>query len=296
MAISLSDLSAQLATTVASLAPSVVRVKGRHHGVSTGVVFDDGLVVTTHHGLRRTRDIPVLLHGGQEAVATVIGRDPTTDLALLRVDGVKLQVPPWHDAEDLAVGHLVLALGRPGQGIRALWGIVGARGDAWETSLGGKIDRYIDVDATLRWGFSGGPLVDAEGWVIGINSAALTRGGTSIPTATVQRVVQRLLARGDSKGGFLGIGAHPVALPAEIAEEVGQEQAALVVAVEPDGPAEQAGLLLGDALISVDGKSTRTVAEVAAVLADCKAGQTVTLRVLRAGAVVEIEAKLGERA
>jgi len=142
-------------------------------------------------------------------------------------------------------------------------------------------DRYIDVDATLRWGFTGGPLVDAAGQVIGVNSAALTRGGTSIPTVTVRRIVTRLLARGDSRGGFLGIGAHSVALPAEIAAQVGQDQAALVVSVEPDSPAERAGLLLGDALISVDGRSTRAVAEVAAVLADCRAGQTVILRVLR---------------
>jgi len=295
MATPLSDLSTQLAAAVASLAPSVVQVKGRHHDVSSGVVYTGDLVVTTYHGLAHSHDLPVLLHGDREAAATVVGRDPTTDLALLRVEGGGLQVPPWHDAEDLAVGHLVLALGRPGHGIRALWGVVGARGDAWETALGGRIDRYIDVDATLRWGFTGGPLVDAEGRVIGVNSAALTRGGTSIPTVTVRRVVERLLARGESGGGFLGIGAHPVALPAGVASQVGQEQAALVVAVEPNSPAEKAGVLLGDALISVDGRSTRTVAEVAAVLADCRAGQTVTLQVLRAGTVKQIEAELGKR-
>jgi len=292
----LSDLSHALAAAVARIAPSVVRVKVHQRHVSSGIALAPDLVVTTHHDLGRGGgDVRLLLEDGREATGSIFGRDPATDLALVRVPGADLPVPTWHGTGDLAVGHLVLALGRPTRTIRALWGIVGGLDGPWESALGGRVDRYVDVDASLRWGFAGGPLVDARGRVVGVNSAALTRSGTTVPAETVQRVAERLQARGGGAGGYLGVGATPVALPAAIAEAVGQEQAALVVSVAEASPAHAAGLLLGDTLVAIDGHPTRTVAEVAGVLAGQAPGDTVTLAVLRAGEIIELSATLGAR-
>lgn len=288
----MSDLAAfsdQIASLIAAAAPSVVRIGGHRRRAASGVVRDRNLVVTNHHAVPREGAVPVILHDGSRHDATVIGRDPSVDLALLRLE-VDLPVPPWEEAA-LSVGHLVFALGRTRSSLAAIGGIVGAVGDAWRTPLGGEVDRWIDVDASLRWGFTGGPLLDARGRVVGLNSAALTRGGTTLPTATVARVADRLRQGRQAGGAWLGIGVYPVALPAGS----DQERAALVVAVEPGSPAEAAGLVLGDALLKVDGVQTRSVSEVAAALAPHAPGDEVTLTILRAGEVVEHRATLGQR-
>jgi S1-C subfamily serine protease len=167
----LSTLSADMAATVAALGHSVVQVEGRRHGSASGVVWAaDGLIVTANHVLTRDDDIGVSVGDGKSNQATLVGRDPTTDLALLRIDTKELTPPAWVGAEDLRVGHLVLAIGRPGKTVRATLGIISALGDAWRTPVGGSIERYVQTDALSSPGFSGGPLVTAEGKVVGINT------------------------------------------------------------------------------------------------------------------------------
>ncbi len=292
----LNDLSEALAAAVAAVAASVVRVKPHRRHVSSGVVLAPDRVITTHHDLGgQVEQVPLLLGEGQEVLARVIGRDPATDLALLGVEDGGLSVPTWHDAAALRPGHVVLALGRPNSGIRALFGIVGGVEGPWETALGGRVDRYVDVDATLRWGFAGGPLIDARGRVVGVNSAALTRGGTTVPTETVRRVAEALASNGSTRGAYLGLSATPVTLPSAIAERVGQGQGALVVNVSAGGPAEAAGLHLGDTLLAIAARPTRTVGDVAVALAGLQPGTAADLLVLRAGEILTLSATLGER-
>ena len=215
----LSTLSADLAATVASVGQSTVQVEGRRQGAASGIVWDaEGLVVTANHVLTRDENISVGLGDGKSAEATVVGRDPTTDIALLRLAG-KLQAPAeWIGAENLRVGHLVLALGRPGNTVRAALGIVSALGESWRTAAGGSIDRYLQTDTSSYPGFSGGPLVTVEGTIIGLNTSGLLRDTTvTVPTSTVKKLVDELLKRGRISRGYLGIGIQPARLPAQLA-------------------------------------------------------------------------------
>src|SRR5205807_230237 len=143
------------------------------------------------------------------------------------------------------VGHLVLALGRPGGKVLSTLGIVSAIGEGWRTRGGGDLDSYLQTDVVMYPGFSGGPLVDASGQVIGLNTSGMRGANLTIPVTTVQRVVSALLAHGRVKHGYLGVGAQPVKLPAALAQQLGQETALLLASVEPDSPAEKGGLLLG---------------------------------------------------
>ena len=187
----LSTLSDGLAAAVETAGQSVVRVDARQRMSASGIVWSaDGLIVTAHHVVERDDEITIGLPDGTEATATLVGRDPTTDLALLRAAGANLTPPAWVEDADLRVGQLVLALGRPGNTMQATLGIVSALGESWRTGAGGAIDRYVQTDVTMYAGFSGGPLVDVAGRVAGLNSSALLRGvSPAIPVATLRRVV-----------------------------------------------------------------------------------------------------------
>jgi S1-C subfamily serine protease len=160
----LSDLSDALAATVTNANPSVVRVDARRRLPATGIVWsDDGILVTAHHVVKRSENITVGLADGKEASASLVGRDPTTDVAILRVQASGLGAFTEADKNELSVGHLTLALGRPGKTVQATLGIISALGDSWRTRMGGQIDRYLQTDVVMYPGFSGGPLVNAKG-------------------------------------------------------------------------------------------------------------------------------------
>jgi S1-C subfamily serine protease len=179
------------------------------------------------------------LPDGQTVPATLVGRDQTTDLAVLRVQATSLPVPTWIDAGGLKVGNLALALGRPGQNVRATMGIISALGQSWRTSTGGTLDRYVQSDVTMYPGFSGGAMIDAPGRFLGVNSSALLRGGTTItiPTSTVRHAVETLLTHGRIRRGYLGVGTQPIRLPEGTARQLGQETGLIVVSAEPNSPA-----------------------------------------------------------
>jgi S1-C subfamily serine protease len=229
------DLSNDLAEIVGMTDLAVVRVDARRRLSASGVLWSsDGLIVTTHHVVERADNITVGLPDGQSVAAALVGRDPTTDLAVLRVQSDDFAPPTWAGADALKVGHLVLALGRPAMTVQATLGIVSALGGSWRTRGGGQLDHYLQTDVVMYPGFSGGPLVDASGRVIGINTSALLRGTSlAVPTATVSRVVADLLAHGQVRRGYLGVGTQPARLPARLAEQLGQETGLLLVSVEP---------------------------------------------------------------
>jgi S1-C subfamily serine protease len=293
----LRNLSDDLAATVETAGPGVVRVEARRRLPASGIVWSsDGVVVTAHHVVERDENISVGTAGGETVAAALVGRDPTTDLAVLRVETADLTPPTWAESEGLSVGHLVLGLGRPGRTAQATLGIVSALGEGWRTPAGGRVEPYLQTDLVMYPGFSGGPLVDVAGGVLGLNTSALLRGiSLAVPTPTVRQVVETLLAHGRVRRGYLGVGAQPVRLPADLAEGVGQETGLLLVSVEPDAPADGAGLTLGDTIVALDGQPVRHMDELLALLGGDRVGASVPVGIVRGGQTQELTVTIGER-
>lgn len=290
------DLSNQFAEVVKSAGQSVVRVEGRRRMPASGIVWSaDGLIITASHVVARDEGIRVGLADGTSLDAALVGRDPSTDLAVLRVDAA---LTPLAEAnkQDVAVGNLVLALARPGRSVQAAWGIISALGDSWRTGGGGIIDRYVQTDLVMYPGFSGGPLVGADGSLLGLNTSALARGvSVAAPTLTLARVADTLLAHGRIRRGYLGVSTQRVHLPEALRGTVGQKRGLLVVSVEPDSPAEKGGLTLGDTILSVAGIAVQNHDELLAALSGDKIGTAVPLIILRGGQVQTVDVVVGER-
>jgi S1-C subfamily serine protease len=292
----LQELSNGLAATAETVGASVVRVEARRRLPATGIVWSsDGVVVTAHHVVTEDESIGVGLPDGQTVPATLAGRDPTTDLAVLRAEATDLTPPGWADLESLRVGHLALALGRPGKTVQATLGIVSALGKDWRTPPGGRLDRYLQTDVVMYPGFSGGPLVDVTGQVLGLNTSALLRGiSLTVPVDTLRRVVETLLTHGRVRRGYLGVGIQPVRLPEALSKELGQETGLLLVQVKSGSPAEKGGLLLGDIIVALDGQPIRHHDDLLAYLTGDRVGTAVPLRIVRAGQVQDVTIAIGE--
>lgn len=300
----LSDFSDQLAGVVARIARSTVTVAARPRQSATGILWNAGqetIILTADHVVETEDDITVRLPDGREAKAQLIGRDPGTDLAALRLSGVELgsESVAAEVAEGVKVGHLVLAIGRPGaDGPRVSFGAVSAVDGPRRSWQGSEIEGVIYPDVTFYPGFSGGPLVDLAGRVVGLNSSHLTRANAAaIPVATLRRVATTLLTHGRVKRGYLGVSTQPVPLPQALAQKLGvsQETALLVASVEQGSPAEKAGVLLGDLLVSVGGQPATQVEALRAQLGPDKLGQTVALKLLRGGEPRDVSVTVGER-
>lgn len=289
-------LSDRLQSLVERASPHVVRVDGRRRSPSSGVAWSaDGLVVASHHALDRDDEIEIGLSSGETAAASLVGRDPTTDLAVLRVKGATLAPVEWADPA-LAAGALVLSVSRPGRASRAELGLVARAAGEWRAPTGGKLDRYLEATLALRPGLSGALVLSAAGAPAGVATAGLVRGVAMIvPAATLRRVVKALLAHGEIRRGYLGLASLPVPLPAALRARTGEEVALLVTRVEAGSPAERAGLLLGDAILSFGGETLQDPGELYAFLSEDRIGDALALRVLRAGEVREIAVTVGAR-
>ncbi|MGQ9907246.1 MAG: S1C family serine protease [Candidatus Flexifilum sp.] len=291
-------LSDQLAGALETAGQSIVRVEGRRRQSASGAIWSsDGLIVTAHHVLERDENLRVGLPDGSTVNAQLVGRDPSTDVALLRVGVDGLTPARWAEGNSIRVGHLVMAAARPGERLQAALGIISAIDEAYRTMAGGTIDQYIQADIVMYPGFSGGPLINASGEFIGINSSALARGvSLTIPAAALRRVVDMLLTHGRVRRGYLGISAQAVRLPAAVSAAVGQETGLLLIGVEADSPAERGGLLLGDVIVSLAGDRVRHMDDLMAALSGDRVGRTIPVRVLRGGVVQELSVTIGERA
>lgn len=291
-----SDLSNAMANSVNTASPSVVRVEGRRRLPGTGFVWADGTIITANHVVHHD-EVTVGLADGSAVSAKLIGRDPSTDIALLKVDTPNLVAFTEANKQELGVGHLVLALGRPGKTVQATLGIVSALGDGWRTQTGGLIDRYLQTDVVMYPGFSGGPLVDANGRLVGLNTSALSGGvSVSIPTTTLARVADSLLAHGKVKRGYLGVSTQQARIPEGLREQLGgQKRGLLIVSVETDSPAAQSGLTLGDTIIGIGDMAVYNHDDLLAALSGDRVGTAVPVKILRGGQVQTVDVTVGER-
>lgn len=278
-----------IADLVSRLAPHVVRVDGGHRWGGTGTVWSDDLVVTANHVVERDENVELGLDDGSTVQASVVGRDPQTGIALLRAEKKDLAAPSWRALDGLRVGHFVVSLARPGKTTRASFGIVSTLGGEYRTGHGGTVDRWVEADAHVPPGWSGGLLVDLEGKAIGLQHRGLVRNvAVTVPKITLERVVTELATHGKVRRGFLGVGVHPVRLPESVAKQADAAIGLLVNAVAEGSPAEKGGLHLGDVIVSLDGTAVNHPAVLATVLRG-KVDVEVTLKIVRAGAVSEVK-------
>ena len=290
---SLKDLSKEIEALVEKASQSVVRVDARRGRAGTGIVWDTGLVLTANHVVEQEEDIEVVVDD-KSAKASLVGRDPATDLALLKVDGLSAPAMPRAKVSDLKPGQIVLAIGRPGS-LKATFGTISAVSSSWRGWRGSEIEHLIQTNAPLYPGFSGGPLVDADGRAVGMNSWVFGRGdGRAIAMDVAERVVESLRADGRIKRPYLGIGTQQVPLPDAVKARVNQDSGLLIVAVEPQSPADKAGLMQGDTMVALNGTVTSNLEDLYAGLRKIKVGATQTLKVIRAGELKEIAVTVGE--
>jgi serine protease DegQ len=293
----LSQLSQDISSVVEEAGNAIVRVEARQRMPATGFIWnDEGIVVTSHHVVEQDENIFIGLPDGSTTSAILVGRDPSTDVAVLRADLTGLAPASKADAKGVKVGNLALALGQPGKSVRATLGMVNAIGNSWRTPAGGLVDRYVQAEVTMYPGFSGGPLVDSAGAVIGMNTSGLVRGSAAhIPVETLERVVSTILEHGKVRQAYLGVGTQPVRLQTKASEDAKQETGLLVISMETDGPADKAGLLQGDTIVTLDGEPVRHVDDLLSLLSSDRVGKTVDVAVIRGGTSTKIGVSLGER-
>lgn len=286
----LAALSNDLSSTIERVAPSVVSVEGRRRIGSSGFYVRPHLILTADHSLE-TDDIEVVHAGGVTESATIVGRDASTDLALLRTESAG--TPLSFAADDgLRVGSIALAVARDDDGdLAATMGVISALGAAWRTWHGGEIDRFIRPDLQLYPRFSGSPLIDAAGLVVGMNTDGLSRRQSiTVPGTTIERVVEALVTRGHVAHGYLGVALQAVDLPANF----GSGPAAVIVGVEPESPADRDGLIVGDVVTGVAG-SRSDIEALHAAIASTTIGSLLALDVLRGGTPQKVHVTIAER-
>lgn len=296
MATELLSLSNELADLVAHAAPSVVQVQGRRRPAS-GLVYADGVVLTTVRALGREDGVRVRRHDGTLLEAELAGWDPTTSLALLRVAG--LDAPPLAPAEAPArVGQLAVALARSwSNSVTASAGLVSVIGGPLATGRRRSIDEVIRTSAPMHDGFSGGAFLAPDGRLLGVTTAAAIRGlGVVIPAGIAWRTAATLLEHGSVKRGYLGIAGQPVTLTGAQRTAAGRDGGVLVVNVAGDGPAAAGGVLVGDVILDLEGDAIGSPDDLVDRLLGRRVGQPVRLRVLRGGAVHDLTVVVGERA
>jgi S1-C subfamily serine protease len=276
--------SNELAGAVEHAGGAAVGVNARRRFGSTGVHWRSGLIVTADHTVEVDEDITVTTPDGRTVAATVAGRDPAIDLAILRVDAGALAVAEIA-TETPRVGHIVLAIGR---GPRASWGVISAIGDGGALSL----------DLTLYPGFSGGPLVDARGRVVGITTSGSERHlQLAIPAITVGRMIEELMRRGHLPRAYFGVGTQQVRLNESLRARLGTDQrtAVIIIDMQADSPAARAGLLIGDIIVAFGGARITEPTDLRGVLRPQQVGETLTASVVRGGEPRDVPVTVGER-
>ncbi len=293
----LTDFSNGLAAAVEKGGASTILVDARKRYPASGIAYSEDLVLTADHVVTREENIKILLPDGKTLAATIAGRDPGSDLALLRLSEKALT--PAKTSNSVKVGQLVLALGRPNsEGMQASWGIVTSINGPTRTFRGGLLDEYILTETTPYPGFSGGPLINTEGEVLGLNTSGLTHGSSlTIPVKMAWRIGEALAKHGTVKRGYLGVRTQPVEVPEAARKALKREQnhGLLVLWLEEGGPAEKGGLLVGDILVAISGQPVGDPDDLFSALGGDTVDKAVAVELLRGGRPETIRVTVGER-
>lgn len=295
----LSTVSNQLADAVQAAGAWTVRVQARRGPPASGIALAADLVLTADHVVDPGREdsIKIGLPDGSEVGGSVVGRDPATDLAILRIASGTL-TPAKAAAGEPRTGALALVVGRPGAEPNASLGLITGLAGPARTRRGGMLERFIQVDAVLYPGFSGGPLVDADGAVLGMITSGLGFGGpaVAIPWALASQLAETIGKHGKVPRGYLGVGSQPVTLSPQAKELTGgQERGLLVVQVAEGGPAAAAGFLQGDILVRLDGTAVTNADDLQGLLGPNRVGSSVNASVVRGGELRELSLTVGTR-
>jgi S1-C subfamily serine protease len=295
----LSAFSRALADLVEKAATGVVAVKAAPYRVVSGLIVREDLIAVSNQSLRREDQIPIQAVDGMQAAATILGRDPTVDLAFLKVQSGKLKPLTPADPASLKAGTLAAVVGlTTDAGPSASLGILGAVGGTRRTWRGGTLDHFFRLDVNLYPSQSGAAVVNAEGHVIGLATPGLLRHSTvAVPLITLNRIAEELLQEGRIRHGYLGVGLHPVEIPALLRSklEVTAESGLILLSVEPQSPADIAGWLVGDILIALDGKAVTDIDELQTALRGNAVGRSMNVSLLRGGQLIETQITVSER-
>ncbi len=297
MATDLQNLSNELAETVERAAASIVAVHARRGIGSSGIAWRDNLILTASEGVRAEEGIKLLLPDGRVATARLRGRDSGTDLAVLETDASDLRPLEFAGDTALKAGQLAIAVGRTANtGPIASFGIVSGVSGEWKTWRGGKLNPFVRLDISSYPTLSGGAALDASGKLIGLVSTGLSRSSVfAVTGSTIDRIAGKLSQQGYVSRGFLGVALQPVALPEKMKEQLKQDTGIMLLGIEPDGPGAVGGLIMGDVLVAGDGQPLAQPEALAELLERTPAGQIVKFKVLRAGAVQDLDVRIGER-
>ncbi len=295
----LSSLSESLIDLTNRTAPGVIAVKSAPYRVVSGVVLPNGIVAVTNHTLRQSGPIHIQTSDGTKSHAVIAGREPRLDLAFLKIEASSLPVLPTAEPDSLKTGSIAAVIGMTTDvGPSVSLGILGAVGGPRRIWRGGSLDHFFRLDVNIYPSQSGAAVVNPEGQLIGLATPALLRhSAVAIPVVTMNRLAEELTREGRIRHGYLGIGMQTVPIPAALREKLPDAPASALIAlsVEPDSPAEKAGMQLGDILVSLDGKPTGDVEELQSILQGSLVGRSVKATLLRGGNVSEIEITISER-
>jgi S1-C subfamily serine protease len=295
----LSAFSRALADLVEKAALGVVAVKAAPYRVVSGLILREDLVAVSNHTLRREDRVPIETIGGMQAVGTILGRDPTVDLAFLKVETNKLKALTAADPASLSAGTLAAVVGLTiDAGPSASLGILGAVAGSRRTWRGGTLDHFFRLDVNLCPSQSGAAVVNAEGHLIGLATPALLRhSAVAVPLLTLNRIADELLQEGRIRHGYLGVGLHPVEVPASVRDKLGvtPEVGLILLSVEPNSAADKAGWLVGDILISLEGKPINDIDELQTALRGNTVGRSLKSSLLRGGQLIETQVTVLER-
>ena len=290
------DFSNVLTSAAEKSGESTVSVDARKRYPASGIAYAEDLVLTADHVVTREEDIKVLLPDGKSLQATLAGRDPGSDLAVLRL--AEKALTPAKTSDTVKVGQLVMAVGRPSsEGIQASWGIVTAILGPSRTHHG-LLEKYIRTETTPYPGFSGGPLLDTEGQVLGLNTSGLTHDASlTIPVSVAWRIADALAKHGSVKRGYLGVRTQPVEIPEATRSSLKRDQKTglLVVWLEENGPAQKGGLFVGDTIVAIGGQGVSDPDDLFAALSSDTVGKPIAVEVLRGGKAETVKVTVGER-
>ena len=289
-------LSNQMADAVEQASKSVVLVSGRDRQPASGIVYDSSLVLTASHVLERDENITIYTPDKRTLPTKLVGRDNATDLAVLRVENLNIE-PAKSASDDARVGQLVLIVGRSSEeGPMASMGIVSAVGGPLTIGRDATLERYIRTDAIPYPGFSGSPLIDTQGNVLGVLTTGLGNSVTlAIPVQLAKQVVDALVQFGYRKRGYLGIGSQFVEIPTTQRANRPQEYGLLIVKVDEHSPAQRAGIMIGDILVSVDGHVIKDPEDLKIALTSERVGKTIPIEVIRGNNVQTLQLTVGQR-